>query len=122
MKLIEYNNLKSRSSENTEPLIHVSKSGIITFNQQLINELKLVQKRKISFFQDEDSPKDWYIKLDTINGIPLKEKKNSSILYIQYKNLSDKILESLNSKNKSLKIRVSTQLHEGMYSLITRAL
>lgn len=111
-----------RNQKNiTEPLITVSKFGIITFNLKLITELNLSEGIKVSFLQDKNNPKDWYLKIGSINGLPLMKKLNSTSLFIQYKKLTNIILKSI-GKDKTIKIRCSIQIHNGMYALLTNAM
>ena len=106
------------------PLITISKFGIITFNLKLISELNLSEGIKVSFLQDKNNPKDWYLKIGSINGLPLMKKKtksNSTSLFIQYKELTNIILKSI-SKDKTTRIRCSIQIHDGLYALLTNAI
>jgi len=114
---------RKKSKNITEPLITVSKFGIITFNLKLITELNLSEGTKVSFLQDKNNPKDWYLKIGSINGLPLmkKSKSNSTGLFIQYKELVNVILKSID-KDKTTKIRCSIQIHNGMYALLTNAM
>lgn len=122
-EFIEFDAISKKSKNITEPLITVSKFGIITFNLKLITELNLSEGTKVSFLQDKNNPKDWYLKIGSINGLPLmkKSKSNSTGLFIQYKELVNVILKSID-KDKTTKIRCSIQIHNGMCALLTNAM
>lgn len=122
-EFIEFDAISKKSKNITEPLITVSKFGIITFNLKLITELNLSEGTKVSFLQDKNNPKDWYLKIGSINSLPLmkKSKSNSTGLFIQYKELVNVILKSID-KDKTIKIRCSIQIHNGMYALLTNAM
>lgn len=115
-EFIEFDAISKKSKNISEPLITISKFGIITFNLKLISELNLSEGIKVSFLQDKNNPKDWYL-------LPLmkKSKSNSTGLFIQYKELINVILKSID-KDKTIKIRCSIQIHNEMYALLTNAI
>lgn len=122
-EFIEFDAISKKSKNISEPLITISKFGIIAFNLKLISELNLSEGIKVSFLQDKNNPKDWYLKIGSINGLPLmkKAKSNSTSLFIQYKELTNIILKSI-GKDKTTRIRCSIQIHDGLYALLTNAI
>lgn len=121
MEFIEFDATTKKTKITKEPFITISSYGCIRFNSFVSECLKLTENTKVSFLQDKNNPKDWYLKLDTINGIKLKTSKKDKSFHIQFREVTNAILKSLD-KTKTIKIRISTQIHDGMYCLITNAI
>jgi hypothetical protein len=65
MGLIKYDSTNTRSgSRAAKPTISFAKAGMITISGAAVAILKLKEGDKVSIFQDEEEPKDWYIAPD----------------------------------------------------------
>jgi hypothetical protein len=77
---------------NGKPSISLNKSGCIHLNSILTEKMNLVQDSTISFVQDQDSIKDWYIK----RGGKLKLRgKNGTGFAMNSISIITKIIDSL---------------------------
>lgn len=124
MEFIEYDASKIKKTY-LDSVVTVSKSGKISLSKKLCENLNINIDTKISFLQSKENKKDWYLKVNTYNGISLKlNTKLSQSLYFQFKELSNQILNSIfdNEQPKTIRIKVSTQMHDGMYALLTSSI
>jgi len=51
------------------------KTGLFTISKPMIKKIGLMPTDKLSFFQDEDSPKDWYLCIDQDKGTAIRFKR-----------------------------------------------
>ena len=121
MELIEFNISQSKKVDNNY-LSFYKKTGQILFSSSLIKSLKLYDGRKISFFKDKDSEKDFYLKLDTSNGFTIKANiKSMRISSLPFTRYFYEEFKDLIPQNKNYwRVKVSTEMHDGYYALITR--
>lgn len=121
MELIEFNISQSKKVDNNY-LSFYKKTGQILFSSSLTKSLKLYDGRKISFFKDKDSEKDFYLKLDTPNGFTIKANiksmRISSLPFIRY--FYEEFKDLIPQNKNCWRVKVSTEMHDGYYALITR--
>jgi hypothetical protein len=60
MKIKSFNKGNAGFTRDSEPNIHIHKSGMITFNRKACEHFKISDGSKIEFAQDEDNPEDWF--------------------------------------------------------------
>ncbi|MDE5525671.1 hypothetical protein [Elizabethkingia meningoseptica] len=74
MKLKQFSKTYERSHR---PMIRLNKkSGLFTFNGQCVEKIGIdPNKDLLRFFQDEDSPKDWFICLSSDSGFKVRVDK-----------------------------------------------
>jgi len=105
------------------PTVHVSKSGLFTFNPLAVEQLNLAIGNTISFVRDKINPRDWYIMRDP-NGLVLREKQKGQLM-CNAKIVRDLMHEALGAKlkNESMKFLVAkepTQHKDKMlYAILT---
>lgn len=122
MELIEFNTSQSKKADGNY-LSFYKKTGQILFSSSLTKSLKLYNGRKISFFKDKDSEKDFYLKLDTLNGFTIKANAKGSmrISSLPFTRYFYEEFKDLIPQNKNCwRVKVSTEMHNGYYALITR--
>ncbi len=65
---------------SARPYIRINgKTGLIGFNSTLTRNLNLSKGDRVSFYQDESSPKDWYLARSG-DGFAVRMKEESSSL------------------------------------------
>lgn len=86
MKLKEFNLTNSSFIKTGEPTISCNvTAGLVNLSPELCKIMKLGDGRRVSLFQDEENPQDWYI-TETTDGFRLREDKkgrggNSAITF-----------------------------------------
>lgn len=97
MKLKKYNKKNTQSSKSTHPFISFNQKGQIIINSRLHSLLNPNDHESISleFLNDEDSPRDWYIKLTGQDGFCLRNKKESKYWVFNSSVLAKKIFSEL---------------------------
>jgi hypothetical protein len=75
MKLKTFDLSNTKTIVTKEPVIRISKSaGLISLNASAAAAIGLAAGDRIVFVQDEDSPRDWYIKKSTDdNAFPVRD-------------------------------------------------
>lgn len=121
MEFIEFDASQNKKVDGNYLSFYL-KTGQILFSSSLVKNLKLYNGRKISFFKDKNSEKDFYLKLDTSNGFVIKTNKKgsmriSSLSFIKY--FYEEFKNLIQNKN-SFRVKVSIEIHDGYYALITR--
>ena len=80
MKLVTYNadTVPSQGKTNN-PTLKIYPSGLILLNKPLCERIKFIlsKKRKVSFHQDADDPRTWFISKDE-NGFELRDIKDGT--------------------------------------------
>lgn len=116
MKLKEYNSPCKNIID--VPTIRFSGKGTITINAVASELLNLKPGVKISFAQDTEHPKDWFLRTNVLTGITLKRRLQRKNLEGHYRELSCEIIKSTES-DKHARFQLSTEMHDGMYAIIT---
>lgn len=101
MKLQEFNVSNSRTKQpKGSPRIRLQSDGSMTFNTAASALMDIGKETRVKLFQDNDSPKDWYIRLVvTQDGFPLtKNNARGKTLTFHCRVLADKICESMGVK------------------------
>jgi hypothetical protein len=104
---------------NGKPSVSLNKSGCIHLNSILAEKMNLIQDSTVSFVQDQDSKKDWYIK----RGGKLKLRgKNGTGFAMNSISIITKIIDSLElERGKTYSFEVTPdwfELNEEHYFLI----
>lgn len=93
MKLITYNADNTVSKQS--PKLSIRKQGGVFLNKAAVDNFGLKAGDKIEFVNDEDSPREWYIKcILSDKGFELKDSKFNSLTF-NSKVLTDAILDSI---------------------------
>ena len=71
MKLKEFSTTGIKSLKGIAT-ITFTKSGCISFNRKAVETIGLKTGDKLIFFQDEENPKDWYMKISEDKGAELR--------------------------------------------------
>jgi hypothetical protein len=124
MELITYDAQSCRGQSCTGPEIRFNRSGIVTLNSKVCQELDLHEGDQIKVHQDKKKKQDWYIEKVTMGGLKLKKNHaaGSIALTIQSALICKEVLLSL-GKDKPVKLPVATTPLDGKYyALITAAL
>lgn len=78
-----------------EPSVRLTKGGVIIINAAAMKKMEFVAGNRISFAQDKQRPKDWYIVRDA-DGLEIKPKSGTTPSFgVQSSNLCNEILASL---------------------------
>ena len=105
------------------PMISVSKNGVMRINQPAVIQFSASEGQKLNIYQDEDSPKDWYIKFEDDGLILRKKESQGKGLLFQSSSIARDMIKSLGfetrfsaqiAKNKMIAPNV-----EGFYAIIT---
>ena len=98
---------------------------MISFSSGLVEKLNLSAGDKITLLQDEENPKDFYLSTNTTNGITLRKIASGALManLVSFTTVLFEELKNLIPENKeSIRLKVSTSIHEGMYAILTREL
>jgi bifunctional DNA-binding transcriptional regulator/antitoxin component of YhaV-PrlF toxin-antitoxin module len=107
MKLKTFNTLMSARNLRTAK-VTVSKTGLISLNAAAAETVGLKPGDKLEIVQDEDSPKDWYIKAKSSeDGFEVRDYKNGAVAFNSVP-LTQTIRQSL-AKEGSLFIPVALE-------------
>ena len=116
MKLKQIFATSSASKAKIAPTVSINYfNGRIRFNFPTVELLELSDKDRLSFFQDEESPKDWYfMKSKGPGSLPLKVTQNSKALCINNAKLVRPMLRSMGVSNPT-QFLIGEQPIEGKY-------
>jgi len=115
MNLQEFNLDNSQGVKPTQNLVNLHETGRISFSKQLMRELNITRGTKLSFFQDKDKPTEWYIAINTPNGIPVitrESGKETGRGNFQCKAIVETFFLSLKYTSKSVSLIVSNEPEE----------
>ena len=125
MKLKEWNSSNQKTRKDKTCFINFHKKGMISFSSGLFEKLNLSAGDKITLLQDEENPKDFYLSTNTTNGITLRKIASGALManLVSFTTVLFEELKNLIPENKeSIRLKVSTSIHEGMYAILTREL
>ncbi len=107
----------------SRPTIYFSKKGHVSINAGAVRALNLDHHHFIQFFQDEEHPRDWYVKFNKENeGFPLRKTKNIKSLSFHSSDLSRKVMHSLGFyAHVTMLIGTKPIDEEKHYQLITKS-
>lgn len=78
---------------SAKPYIRLNaKTGLMGLNASLVRNLKITAGDRISFYQDESSPKDWYL-AKSAEGFLVRSKDDSA--FVNNAHTAKSIIESL---------------------------
>lgn len=120
MKLVK---IIPERTHNGKSSININISGVMRLSGTSVEILKLKTKDTVTFYNDKDNPKDWYIKPhEKEGGVTLRNStKGSMALLANNASIAKKILDSI-SLTKSAHMIVATKANlEGCYAIITRS-
>ncbi len=93
MKLVEFNPENSTQLKPGQATIRINrKAGLISFSKQSGILMGLKKGMKILFYQDEENPMNWYIRI-TSAGFPLRTSDEKAFDF-NNSSISHKILDS----------------------------
>lgn len=119
MKLKEYNTPPPRKNIIDIPIIRFSDKGIISINSVAAEALNLESGVKISFAQDTERPKDWFLRTNVHTGVSVRTThQNRKSLVCSYREVSCEVLKSTGA-DKYVRFKLCTEMHDGMYAIIT---
>ncbi len=103
-----------------------TKSGLISFNKELIAQLDLDEGSHVIFHQNKNKPRDWYIEVGMAGGFELRFSANKKCLNFNNTSLARKILSSVDFNELYGSCGVSTtRISSGdkvLYAVITAML
>ncbi len=107
----------------TTLMVNVNKNGVIRLNELVVEHLILCSGNKINFYQDKDSPKDWFIKIED-DGLVLREKKSyGKGLLLQSASITRDMIKSLVFESRFTALLAKEPLNfnntEGFYAILT---
>ena len=109
MALIRFDTENTPSMHHGEPRMRIVRQGTITFNRSAEEMMKLGKTTRLSFYQDDEYPEDWFVvcEPDSSNGFKLRFKPNeNNRSLIQSASITRKILDSLDIREKSIAFRI----------------
>ncbi len=124
MKLKEFSPKNIKTVRVGQPVINMNgKSGLISFSKAFAESIDLKGGEAISFHQDEDRPKDWYIEI-TPDGFPSR-KKDDGVVLLQSTVLVRTILKSVEAETHTASFLMAiTPIENGggkLYAIITKS-
>jgi len=94
-KFKKFNAANSRTSPVGVPYVHLNgKNGVIAFSRKASEMIGLTDKCGISVFQDEDSPRDWFVALDS-DAQAFKVRKTVSGFCFNNSGIARRILDCI---------------------------
>ena len=102
------------------PSISVTPKGKMKINQAAAVALDIKPGDTINYYQDENSPTDWYIKKETGGRVTARSAgRESKSVICNSVDISNRILRSIKGfGRKSVNMRISTTPIEGNYYAI----
>ena len=110
MKLKEFSTTGIKSLKGIAT-ITFTKSGCISFNRKA---------DKLIFFQDEENPKDWYMKISEDKGAELRATTSGNGgLVCNFAVVAQNVFTSTGTSSR-VKFQISTHPDNDMYAIITK--
>lgn len=113
MKLKKYD-VSVNTGRSVEPTISFSDSGVIRISKSATDALNIKAGDRLSLFQDEDSPTDWYLSKDK-DGFPTRpgSTKDSGSVQFNSANTRNDFYQSLFDQDDQFqwprKFRIATE-------------
>jgi hypothetical protein len=125
MKLIEFNSENSSNKVQKFPAVRIAgRAGTFCFNREAVDLMELSYDSSVVVCQDEDSPRDFYIrKTENPAAFKLRQKINTYNMTFNCGKVAKSILSSA-KVDKSAAFRISKEKIEmggGTYFLIITA-
>ncbi len=119
MNLKTFDSTIVRGRRTMTPQISFNKSGIITFNAKLAEQMNLKPGDTVVFLQDQTRKRDWYIEKTATNGLELRRYKGAKTmsLIMNAAIVCKELMASIGSEGP-VKFTVATQTTEGKYFAI----
>ncbi len=108
MKLKKMEFTVAHMKKGAAPAIRVTKGGVFSFNKGLSEHLKLNAGTGVDFFQDEEVPRDWYIKLSEKSQNKVRRKEPSKGYLFNNAGLAGAFLTSIDAIDDSKSFKVAT--------------
>lgn len=114
MKLKQVFATSTASKAKVAPTVSINYfNGRMLFNVPTVNLLDLKESDMLSFFQDEENPKNWYFtKSKEPGALPLKASQNAKSLCINNAKLVRPMLESMGI-NRPVLFLIGEENYEG---------
>lgn len=122
MNLKTFDSTTCRGRRMIDPEIRFSKSGVITFNVKLAEQMNLKPGDTVVFHQDQVRKRDWYIEKSKTNGLELRcssATKNRSLV-MNASLVCKELFASLGIAGP-VRLSVATQTTDGKYWAILTA-
>ncbi|MCL6101012.1 MAG: hypothetical protein M1292_00755 [Bacteroidetes bacterium] len=116
MKLKQVFAASSASKAKIAPTVSINYfNGRMRFNAPTVVLLDLKESDKLAFYQDEESPRDWYfMKSKGVGSLPLKVTQNSKALCVNNAKLVRPMLQSMGISTPT-QFLIGEELVEGLY-------
>ena len=119
MKLKEFSTTGIKSLKGIAT-ITFTKSGCISFNRKAVETIGLKTGDKLIFFQDEENPKDWYMKISEDKGAELRATTSGNCgLVCNFAVVAQNVFTSTGTSSR-VKFQISTHPDNDMYAIITK--
>lgn len=100
--------------------ITFTKSGCISFNRKAVVAIGLKPGDKLIFFQDEENPKDWYMKISKNKGAELRATTSGNGgLVCNFAAVAQNVFTSTGTSSR-VKFQILTLPENDMYGIITK--
>lgn len=124
MKLKKFTPSKCTGRRSTTRTVSFNKrNGYIFVNQATQKDLDIKESDKITFVQDEENPKEWFL-MKSDDGFTIKRSSASGSLYTMSKEVANNVIRSLEILDNAVRVMISDQaiMYEGqkLYPLVTR--
>lgn len=125
--------LKSYNATNCQArilgtFVTISKSGMLSISSEACRLIGIKDNTKVEFFQDEESPEDWYIGLSKAEGaFHIRAKEKNGVYCIQNAFLARTIRDSIKfSESGSARFMISKEFEQGggtgkVFAIITKS-
>ena len=119
MKLKEFSTTGIKSLKGIAT-ITFTKSGCISFNRKAVETIGLKAGDKLIFFQDEENPKDWYMKISEDKGAELRATTSGNGgLVCNFAVVAQNVFTSTGTSSR-VKFQILTHPDNDMYAIITK--
>jgi len=122
MKLIEFDSRDIHSGSTDHPMISVGyNSGYFTLNREAVRITGVQAGAKVTIIQDEDSPKDWYLRIAYNNfGFKLRETKGGTMVFAA-RSVAHRLIKACFSANSTHRMMLSPEKEGDMWPIITKS-
>jgi len=107
-------------AKSSKPTVRISRMGVISFTKGTEDMVGLRKGGCVEFYQDENSPEDWYLKATTDSGLELRHT-SGKLLVCNSIGTAKAIMNSLKVKENIVRIPVAIEPEDGYWALLTAA-
>jgi hypothetical protein len=105
MRLVK---IQNNGYSRRDAKVRIAKKGTICFSECFAKKVKIDNHTRVSFFQDAEQPKNWYVFFDDNEGEALRYTNGQKTLMMNIKKIVDRIYSSVGIFENSVSFRMAT--------------